>query len=179
MWLFSCRAQQEYPLSTSYSNIPSGSYIKDLNNELDPYVGNWNGAFNGSQIQLFISKHVNKPFTKGGLSFYRDVLMVNYIIKDASGTVLQNTTSMSFPPDQFNHTIYSSIPVANNKGIFFTYGGTNCSVGAGRIIMKKISNTQLSWTYLPMSTVITDSCPPNSDLTIYLPETENLIFTKQ
>lgn len=37
--VISCKAQQIFPLNTNFEEIPQGSYIKDLNNELSPYVG--------------------------------------------------------------------------------------------------------------------------------------------
>ena len=69
---------------------------------------------------------------------------------------------------------------SSTKEVFLAYNGTNCGVGWGRIILKKISDNQLNWTYYPNSSVLTNiNCPGNPDTNVYLPITENLIFTKQ
>ena len=84
---------------------------------------------------------------------------------------------MNFQPNQIKHTIYSIGTRPTESSVGLSYGGTNCSVGNGLIILKKINSTQLSWEYRPDTTVFTNPCPDNT--TIYLPETKDLIFTKQ
>jgi len=50
----------------------------------------------------------------------------------------------------------------------------------GSIELKKISSTQISWEYRPNDIILDDSkCPLGTDIKIYLPETKDLIFTKQ
>lgn len=48
---FSCKAQ-EYPLNTNPSEIPNNAYLKDMNNELDKYVGLWKGTWNGKILYI-------------------------------------------------------------------------------------------------------------------------------
>ena len=87
---------------------------------------------------------------------------------------------MNFQSNQFEHTIYSIMTRPTLNIISFTYGGTNCGVGWGDIYLKKLNSTQISWEYIPDSTIIDSSkCPPGTDTTIYLPEAKDLIFTKQ
>ncbi|WP_417431243.1 hypothetical protein [Halpernia sp.] len=87
-------------------------------------------------------------------------------------TTENNNTTRNFISDiTFND--------ASNALVFY-YTGTNCGVGWGEIQLKKVSSSQISWTYYPNDTTLTEAtCPGNPDLTIYLPETENLVFTKQ
>ncbi|PZP41814.1 MAG: hypothetical protein DI598_17790 [Pseudopedobacter saltans] len=174
----SCKAQQEYPLNSNLFELPQNSYFKDLNNELNPYVGTYKASFNGKQITLYITKETKKYFDRISYKFYKDVLSVRYTVQNSSGQILQSTQNQNFTPDQVLHTIYSVVVTNNN--VSFTYGGTNCSVGNGSIILKKLNNTQLSWSYYPNDMVfVGNQCPSNLDITIYLPETENLVFTKQ
>jgi len=51
--LISC---QTYPLNTSPSDIPNNAYIKDMNNELDKFVGVWKGNWNGKTVYLELRK---------------------------------------------------------------------------------------------------------------------------
>ncbi|ANF52761.1 hypothetical protein A0O34_20575 [Chryseobacterium glaciei] len=178
--VFSCKAQQTYPLNTYPDDVPAGSYLKDLNNELTPYIGSWNASFNGTQIFLFISKQPHKLIQYGERKFYRDVLSIKYQIKNSLGVILQDTQNMSFQSNQIEHTIYSLRIRPTLNVISFNYGGTNCGVGWGSIRLKKLNSTQISWEYIPNSTIIdSNKCPSGTDINIYLPETKDLIFTKQ
>lgn len=175
----SCRAQ-EYPLNTDFTIIPNNSYLKDMNNELDPLVGCYKAIFNNNEVSLFITKEPYKLIEYGNRKFYRDILSIKYMIKNSSGTILQDTQNMNFQPNQVLHTIYSLRTKPTLNIVSFAYGGTNCGVGWGGIYLKKINSTQISWEYIPDSTIIDSSkCPVGTDIKIYLPETKNLVFTKQ
>jgi hypothetical protein len=175
----SCRAQQTFPLLTSVDNIPNDSHLKDTNNELQPFVGTYLATYNGNQITLFISKENDKLFDFGNKQIYIDVLSIRYTVKNSLGTSLQDTQNKVFQSDLL-HTIYSSWVTENGSKVTLNYAGTNCSVGWGKILLKKVNTTQLSWEYRPNDiTTTSKSCPDNLDTTIYLPETKGLIFTKQ
>ncbi|MDP9956654.1 MULTISPECIES: DUF6705 family protein [Epilithonimonas] len=175
----SCKTQ-EYPLKTDYTEVPNYSYLKDINNELDSYIGIYNANFQGREITIFITKEIHKLFDQGKNKFYKDVLSIKYVIVNSSGITLQNTQNMTLPTQQIRHTIYSQWAEENGNLMLFYYGGTNCGVGWGSIHLKKINATQLSWEYLPNDIILDNSrCPAGTDINIYLPETKDLIFTKQ
>lgn len=173
--LISCTAQN-FPLNTAFLNIPNGAYLKDTNNELNPYIGTYKATFNGKVITLFITKQENKLEKSAKKDYYMDALIVKYIVKNSSGTILQDTQNSNIP----NIELYSIGTRPNQNTVLFIYSGTNCSVGWGDIFLKKINATQISWEYRPDDIVTTASkCPPTLDTNIYLPETKDLIFTKQ
>ncbi|MCT2409052.1 hypothetical protein NZD88_16005 [Chryseobacterium antibioticum] len=177
--VFSCKAQQEYPLKTDYTEIPNNSYLKNFNNELNVFVGNYTANFQDKKITLFITKQNYQFFDRGKYKYYKDVLSIKFIIKNSSGTILQDTQNITFQPNQLKNTIYSRWMESNNKLLLY-YGGTNCSVGWGDIYLQKISSTQISWEYLPNDIVLDENrCPTGTDINIYLPEAKDLIFTKQ
>jgi len=68
--LTACKAQQIQPLNTNLKDITSNSYLKDLNNELDSYVGNFSANFDGKIINLFITKEVKKKIDLQTKSYY-------------------------------------------------------------------------------------------------------------
>jgi len=174
----SCKAQ-EYPLKTDYTEVPNNSYLKDTNNELDKFLGTYTATFGNKQIKLLITKQIHEYFDRGKYKYYKDVLSIKYIISNGN-VVLQDTKNMSFQSNQIRHTIYSRWVEDNGNTLLSYYGGTNCGVGWGDIYLKKINATQISWEYLPNDIILDDSrCPPGTDITIYLPETKDLIFTKQ
>ena len=179
--LTQCHAQQILPLNTSTFNIPAGTYFKDLNNEFGYYLGSWKGNYQDKIITLSIVKVNNKPFEMWDRSYYHDQIIVRYEIKNINGNILQSTLNSSFNEENDVHLlIESSGTEANGNVLKLLFAGGNCSVGIGEIILKKINNTQFYWSYYPGTTTRNDiTCPPNLDYNIYLPETENLIFTKQ
>lgn len=169
----SCKSQQTLPLNTALDNIPDNAQVKDLNNELNPYIGIYKATFQGNELTLFITKEENKLEKRVNKQFYRNALVVKYIVKNTSGLILQNTQNSS------SNQLYSigTRPYENSVVLF--YYGTNCGVGWGKVTLKKLNSTQISWSYDPNSTSVKDDCPANTDKTVYLPETDNLIFTKQ
>ncbi len=170
----SCQAQN-LPLSTALSNIPKNAHVKDLNNELTPYIGTYKATFNGNEIILFISKEDDKHMHYGNQEFYRDALVMKYIVTNSTGTILQDTKNSNSSINLVSTKIKS-----DENSVIFIYSGTKCGVGWGDIYLKKLNSTQISWEYIPDSTIIDSAkCPPGTDITIYLPETKDLIFTKQ
>ncbi len=172
-----CKAQKEYPLNTSISDIPVGSYIKDYNNELNSYTGTYKATFNTNEITIVITKEIKRLMDfDPNFKFYKDALIVRYTVKNSSGIVLQTTQTTNSPKNFISDISFNN---ALNSLMFY-YNGTNCGVGWGKIHLKKLSSSQISWTYYPNDTTLTAAtCQGNPDLTIYLPETENLIFTKK
>ncbi|SHE49185.1 hypothetical protein [Chryseobacterium sp. OV279] len=171
-------SQQIYPINTFPENLPPNSYIKDINNDLGPFIGNWSTIYEGKKMDLSIVKELKRSFKlpNSTHSFYQDVLIAKYTIKDNSGIILQ--TNINSVNNNDNNFI-ASIAIKGNV-VHMYYRGTNCRVGWGTINLKQIDNNQVSWSYYPNSTTLTTTnCPGNQDTTIYLPETENLVFTKQ
>lgn len=174
MNFISCKAQI-LPLNTSLSNILPNTHVKDLNNELDAYVGNYKSTFEGKEILLYITKEENRLVKRFDMNFYRDALVVKYTVKNLAGTILQDTKNINIP----NVDIISTKMKSQNS-VILIYSGTNCGVGWGDIFLNKINSTQISWEYRPDDIILDDSkCPPGTDINIYLPETKDLIFTKQ
>jgi len=173
-FIVSCKSQT-LPLNTILKNIPQGSYVKDLNDELDPYIGVYKANFEGNETTLYITKQENKLEKSTGKTYYLDALIIKYIIKNNSGIILQDTQNSNAP----NIELYSIATRPYENKIIFYYSGTNCGIGWGSIVLKKINSNQILWDYQPNSGALGKDCPANADKTIYLPETDNLIFTKQ
>ncbi|WP_157761393.1 DUF6705 family protein [Chryseobacterium camelliae] len=171
----SCRSQV-LPINTSLKDIPANAYVKDLNNEFASYVGMYTTTYQGNNITLYITKVENKLEKSSQKNYYLDVLDIKYIVKNASGNILQDTQNNNLPKIH----LYSIGIRPYENSIHFFYSGTNCRAGWGKVILKKINATEISWEYIPNSTIIDSAqCPPATDTTIYLPETKDLIFTKQ
>ncbi|MBW8358616.1 MAG: hypothetical protein K0M63_02300 [Weeksellaceae bacterium] len=173
MFCISCKAQT-LPLNTPLWDIPANSYVKDLNNELLPYVGTYKATYQGHEITLFITKTDNMLVKSAKKNFFQDALVVKYIVKNSIGIILQDTQNIN----NLNIKFYSFGTDPTKNIVDFSYSGTNCNVGGGLVYLKRINATQLSWDYQPQEGG-DDNCPPGTDTTVYLPDVDNLIFTKQ
>ncbi|MDY0930821.1 DUF6705 family protein [Chryseobacterium sp. CFBP8996] len=171
----SCKSQT-LPLNTLMDDIPQGAYVKDLNNELNPYIGTYKTNYNGNEIILFINKVEHKFEKRTNKDYFVDVLNVKYTVKNSSGLILQDTSN----GNSSNIELYSIRVRSSANSVVFYYSGTNCKVGWGSIVLKKLNSTQLSWEYNPNSRILDEAtCPSGTDTTVYLPVTEGLVFTKQ
>lgn len=179
LFVFSCKAQQQtFPLNTYAESVPVNSYFKDLNNELDFYTGTWVATFQDKSITLKIVKQAKQPIEFFNKNYYRDQLFVRYEVKK-NGVILESTLDKNFTNDS-KLSLDGANPEENGNKVTLVFAGGNCSVGIGTIVFKKKNSTQLYWGYYPGTTTRIDTlCPPNNDYSIYLPETENLVFTKQ
>lgn len=165
-------AQNIYPLDTPFDEVPNQGYVKDLNNELDPYIGKYIAMDNGKTIELNITKHLKNQESSGkNRKYFKDILKIKIAIKDYLGNVIYE--NFTHPKDKFK----SIFIMPTRDTLVFYYSGTNCAVGWGRVFLKKLNATQIQWNYKPES-ARTEKCP-NADLTLYLPQTKDLIFTKQ
>lgn len=169
------------PLNNSEYDTPTNSYFKDLNNELDPYIGTWKSTFQGKTVLIKITKQLKRPYELFDKNFYKDQLIMRYEIRDSANKILESSLNNSYTNNDIKYLIQSlGTNIKGNNEVDFLFSGGNCSVGYGFIYITKANSNQLKWSYYPGTTTRIDSiCPPNKDYTIYLPETEGLIFTKQ
>ncbi|WP_027378419.1 DUF6705 family protein [Chryseobacterium daeguense] len=178
--LITCKAQQTYPLNTFFEDVPNLSYMKDLNNDLPPYVGIYKATYEGNEVTLYISKEDHLLINTSGVrKYYQDVLHVKYSIKKIStGTILEDSQNTINPKEK--EIISIGTNVKDDNSIALLYSGTTCGIGWGRITLKKISSTKISWSYYPNGSLFSgNECPNGQNIKVYLPDTENLIFTKQ
>ncbi|QQQ29946.1 DUF6705 family protein [Chryseobacterium indoltheticum] len=174
--VLSCKAQQ-LPLNTWMENTPNNAHLKDLGNELAPYLGIYKANYKGNEITLFITKEEDKLIKYHDKQFYKDVLVIKYIVKNSSGITIQDTQNINHQ-SYFKITSMGTMPELGKVAL--SYSGTNCGVGWGQIDLKKLNDMQISWDYYPNNRIISDAtCPPGTDTTVYLPHTKGLVFTKQ
>ncbi|MDY3344764.1 hypothetical protein PG326_07065 [Riemerella anatipestifer] len=162
-------------MRTRSVNVPKGSYMKDLNNELNSYVGRWKTVYNGKEITLITTKEYKVPFLD---YYYRDIIVVRYEIKDTTnGNILESTLNKIFINSKYK---IEGFRIDNNENnlrcIFF---GGNCNLGNGYVFLKKQGNNQLLWSYYPQAIHVTSQNEKECRGEIYLPEGENIVFTRQ
>lgn len=93
---YSCKAQQ-HPILRTISiqdiynadfDLQEGDYIKDTQNQLDPYIGTWKYEGNGKSLILKIQKVLS--FYNGTGKFYDDTLLITYKYIKNGNTLVDN-----------------------------------------------------------------------------------------
>lgn len=170
----------ELPLGTY--EYPSGAYLKDVNYELNKYIGTWEGILNNKKyifvFQLFPQRLTSYP---SGLYHYADELKVKFKVIDlVSNTTLYNG---------LNATAYEDFPIYTGSkpylGLFqlwFTDTPANCK-NELMFYLKDVSgvDNQLKYCYFEYYEWMRPvDCPfaNQIDIPVLLPK-EDLILTKQ
>ena len=109
-----------YPLNTNAGDIPDNAYLKDLNNELDKYVGLWKGNWNGKTVYLELRKI--KEYYDGNHPFYVDRILGERKIINSNGNIEIDRIT-NFAPDGFGAEfsgIGQSLKNGNWKRLYFS-----------------------------------------------------------
>lgn len=171
----SCKAQQ-YPLDTNYRTIPTNSYIKDLNNDYNKFVGTWKTILGSKEVYIYITKQENRHITILNKSYFSDVLLIKYEIFN-NNQVIESTKNINI-----ENVGIISMGLEIDNSVIFRYSGGKCTVGWGMIDVSYIDSAHLKWNYIPQSTMLTNiNCPDYpAGIKINLPyEPADIIFTKQ
>lgn len=131
----SCKSQ-EYPLNSDITQYPANSYFKDIDNKYDAFIGNWKAVYDNKTITLKISKVIKKSLMFGSKSFFQDVLIVQHLIKDNAGNIIENKIVNDL-------NIYDIISINYNYTaniVYLNYSGVNCRVGSGMLFFKLVSS---------------------------------------
>ncbi len=168
------------PLDT-WETVPSGTYIKDIDNVYLPYVGTWKGVLYGREytfvFQIFPQHLITNPI---GTYYYEDILKAKYEVKDiATGNVIFTTIS-AVNYEDFCITALGS--PNNGRQNFLFRDLTNCANGMTFALFNIPGTTnQLRYggfTYTDF--YIAEGCPYADRYDIPVPIPKNgLIFTKQ
>ncbi|WP_131726191.1 DUF6705 family protein [Chryseobacterium sp. Leaf405] len=139
LFTFSCKSQT-YPLRT-YTDVPDNSYLKDIDNELNDYIGTWKAIWNNKTIYIYISKEINK-YT---LYTYMDYLIIKFKVTDATGTILFDNTNLPNDKVKIEGVNFKS---GENK-YFLSYVDRDLCMRSGTIIINftDSTKTQLKWHY--------------------------------
>ncbi|MFT3918004.1 DUF6705 family protein [Cloacibacterium sp.] len=168
-----CKAQT-YPLRT-YTQLPTGAYLKDTNNELPSYEGTWKGTWDGKIIYLSFKKIVN--YYKSTYGYYADILIAKFKVTDLNGNVLFNNTSLT---DQNAKIIGGKFKKLNQKYSLGYVDNDICGLnGFIEINFTDSTKTKLAWKFNEGSNLITKDCPYYNSAVFPQPLPVNIILTKQ
>ena len=164
------------------SNIINGTYLKDIDNEFDPYIGTWQGTWNDKIFTLKIEKisHYTNTYPNGDY-YYRDLLIGNYIVTDLS-TELELANSLSITNPELAKVISYYRPSNNVFYFHFNGGGDICDVLFTIHLKQNLSNpNELIYTVGEKTYWESENCPYNQieDIPIPIPSSAgSLTLTK-
>lgn len=163
---------------TSANNLSTGMYLKDLDNILPPFVGEWTAKYENNQVILKIEK-VEKFFLEykeEKLSYHMDILFLRYAVKDSSGKEIFSTLSKKVTDDD---ALISDSASRNVVGFLYDGEGGECHVGKGMIHLTYKDLTHMSWEYISDDEPIDKAkCPSIENIKSYIPKSYELVFTK-
>lgn len=168
-------AQDTYSLwKVSSSKVPKYSYLKDIEKRFDPYIGTWQGDFNGKKVVIVANKE--KVLDEKTL-IYRDKLVIRYEIRDKSGKIIESTLGKEFHNRRFKIEAWVFREDLNKMmGVF--YGG-KCNLGIGPVYLGLPNGNKMTWSYRASTILLTDDMVDKCTGDVNLPEAEGLVFTKQ
>ncbi|UPQ77538.1 DUF6705 family protein [Chryseobacterium nepalense] len=149
--------EQILPLETKGASA-EGAYYKDLDHELDPFLGTWQGIFQGKTFIITFSKI--KRFNSLG-NYYKDTVIGKYKMLDSGGNELYSTYNLAG-----NKTKISSIAFMDYKTKLWLSFTDKCIEGDILIHFTNYEKTQLYWKYITNQTIVTDDsqCAPFNEM---------------
>jgi hypothetical protein len=171
---------QIVPLGT-INNFQSGIYYKDIDGELNKYIGTWEGVSDNKKYTFVFQKFEQQKTTwSNGLYYYNDDLMVKFKVTDlATNTVLYNGLDAVNYEDFLITAI--NIPFNSLFSFIFTDTEANC-YNRLKFTLKNVPNmpNQLKYCYFKYDDFWIDSCANYQDrmsIPVFLPK-EVFILTK-
>ncbi|REC51653.1 hypothetical protein DRF62_16815 [Chryseobacterium piscium] len=186
----SCPTYTIVPLRT-YTDIPENQcyYMKDINNELQDYVGTWKGTWDNKTLFITFKKIANRY--NQHFKYNEDLLIAKFKVTDSNGTILFDNTSDS---DNIAKIIGSGFAIIGAKaGPDKDIGGkytmlyhdeSLCNLrGSIYVNFANTAKTQIQFEFNQRKRYIFPECYfynyPESQYPRPLPNADSLILTKQ
>ncbi len=175
----SCKAQTILPLEEVAKYLDSGNgipknitYIKDVNNILDKYLGTWKGTYNSRNYEFIITK-----YTSNYKNLLEDKLLMRYVISDSNGTIIEDTRAL---PDTSSYVIKGDY--WEKSSYFLYYMGKESLCGQkGSIIIDiqpNSNDSKIRLFFMEQQEILSLKDCPNGNAIQIMP-VNDLILTKQ
>ncbi len=100
----SCKAQTIYSLYDGDRNI-QGAYYKDLDNDLNNFVGTWEYINGTTSLTITLLKKEMQPFTSGDVNFYEDIIVGEYQYIENGMVKINTLPELLIPKDPYEYNI--------------------------------------------------------------------------
>lgn len=151
-------AQQIFPLNASKVGHPNEAYYKDLDGELNPYIGTWIGAWNGKTLYLELRKVKKRRVANDGTYYDIDKILGERKIVSSSGSIeIDRITNFDENSPEFNG-IFGQYTNFSQKYLLFQPKNMCNKTANVNITFTNPQKTQmkLDFKYNPLG--ITESC---------------------
>ncbi|NML58640.1 DUF6705 family protein [Chryseobacterium cheonjiense] len=176
----SCKSQstisleQAYEYSKSDDGLPETvTYVKDVNNRLDQFVGTWKGTYGDKQYEFRFIKKLNF----GSYTVKWDELIGRFSVKSFNGTVLYS--SLNEINDENTH--FRGINIQNKTYMLNFFGTVNYCNDSG-VVFIEISKNNPNTMYLSFDrdkeAYDPSKCPNYSEFVPLLPK-DKMTLIKQ
>jgi hypothetical protein len=166
---------QTFPLRT-FSELPNGAYLKDTNNELQDYEGNWKGSWDGKIISVKLKKM--NYFFNSTLKIYSDILIAKFKVTDSNNNILFDNSNIN--DDLAKITGGKFFKKYPQKYSLIYVDSDICGIhGLIEIEFTNANKNQLNWKFNEHSNIITPDCPYYNSATFPEPLPKSIILTKQ
>lgn len=173
---------QEYPLNTNPSDIPNNAYIKDINNELNKYVGIWKGNWNEKTLYLELRKFKTYSSIPGDTHpYYVDEILGERKIINANGVIeIDRITNFGSDGAEFSGMSKSIKPPGRDRLLFFP---KNMCRKQATLDITNFTGTQMTLHFEYLPSAIDENCVHNAyvdqygDFPINFPK--DITLTKQ
>ncbi|MFC6267773.1 DUF6705 family protein [Frigoriflavimonas asaccharolytica] len=169
---------QIYPI-TKNTDVPNNGYVKDLNNDLLPYVGTWKGTWDNKVIYIYLERFKKQRSYNINHIYFKDILIGRFKVLNADETaVLFDNTNLPDNNTKIEGLRFFSVPITQYAMMYIDQN--ICTTGDIYINIVNSTNTQLQWKYSPDNDILSLDCPyvvNNLPIPQALPT--NLVLTKQ
>jgi len=151
-------AQQIFPLNTSKIDYPNGAYYKDLDGELNQYVGTWKGTWNGKTVYLQLKKIKDRSTANDGTYYDSDQIVGERKIISSSGAIeIDRITNFNQSSPEF-YGIFGQYNNYSQKFLLF-HPDNMCGKSANvNITFTNLEKTQMKLHYEYNPSGINESC---------------------
>ncbi|SHM87546.1 hypothetical protein SAMN05444360_12027 [Chryseobacterium carnipullorum] len=174
-------SQQVYSLNANGADAPNNSYFKDLNGELDLYVGLWKGNWMGKTLYIQFKK-VKYFVGTNGEGIYQDRILGERKVIEANGIVsIDRIANFDNQKPQFKG-INFKFSNPSQKQIYFVTGICGKTANLDVTFLDN-AKTQMSLHLIYNPSTIDDTCPyynsviQGNDFPINFPK--DIVLTKQ
>jgi len=167
--LIPCRAQiVSLEQVVNFTNAQSGTYYKDIANNLQPYVGTWEGTWEDKIFTLVLSKvTINQTFPDGAY-YLEDLLIGKYKVVDTNtNNILFNTLLISGNENAKIHSAGAGI----GNDLRFDYSDPELCGVSGTIILSKNNDNlnHMRYTFFHNGMIIFEEDCPYFNVPIPIP----------
>ncbi|WP_051583786.1 DUF6705 family protein [Dokdonia sp. PRO95] len=175
----SCKSQivplEEYiNYRTNETEIPEGTYIKDINNLLNKFEGTWIGEYNNLSYEIIITQE-----TVSFLNIQKDRLLMRFRITTLSGEVIEDTTGLS--NDSYSLIRGDYLNQYGTTYILNYYGSDTYCFQDGNIFINSLglNNNQMTLFLYPGLDSFNQLCESSNNPPVQLFPMEKMTLLKQ